>query len=326
MEIRYEHQNNCNYLVIEDDKEYKDYQFKMLMYNKPDHFLKISSYAVNGKHGYYYNVTSKQQISKFFEYGKMSIEDVKTICVNISEMVKLADDYMLDLDHISLEPRYIYMDVGTRKLHFIYHSSFCKCFQEGLKELFEFILEHFDHSLDKESVVKLYEVYQKVLVEDYDAYNLIRMFGPVKQKEIEEEDVEKDIVVNEVVLPMKENKKENKKTIKTVMPEQITNDSEKVNDRKKYINMGYIISACMLSVGLLNIFAEDLLPYKIGFMTAVCLIGVGIIVLALMQRLGSSKMIMEPIQVYEKQGVSYVSESIVFESVVFESLISGLES
>ena len=46
--VRYEHQNNSNYLVIEDDNEYQDYQYKMLKRNKPDHFLKMSMYSVNG--------------------------------------------------------------------------------------------------------------------------------------------------------------------------------------------------------------------------------------------------------------------------------------
>lgn len=37
--IRYEHQNNSNYLVIEDSSEYEDYQYKMLKRNNPEHFL-----------------------------------------------------------------------------------------------------------------------------------------------------------------------------------------------------------------------------------------------------------------------------------------------
>ena len=38
--IKYEHQNNSNYLVIEDNVEYDDYQYKMLRRNKPEHFLR----------------------------------------------------------------------------------------------------------------------------------------------------------------------------------------------------------------------------------------------------------------------------------------------
>lgn len=167
--IRYEHQNNSNYLVIEDSSEYEDYQYKMLKRNNPEHFLHFSMYSVNGKSGIYYDITSRQQLSKYYEYGKMTMEDVKSICVNISEMVRIAEDYMLDIDHVKIEPRYIYMDVGTKKLQFVYHTRLNNhTFNESLKILFEFILEHFDHSLDKESIVKLYEVYQKVIVGDYD--------------------------------------------------------------------------------------------------------------------------------------------------------------
>ena len=47
--IRYEHQNNSNYLVIEDSSEYEDYQYKMLKRNNPEHFLHFSMYSVNGR-------------------------------------------------------------------------------------------------------------------------------------------------------------------------------------------------------------------------------------------------------------------------------------
>ena len=100
--VRYEHQNNSNYLVIEDGVEYDGYQYKMLKRNKPEHFLRFSSYTVNGRYGIYYDITSRQQMSKFYEYGKMNMEDVKSICVNVSEAVRVAEDYMLDLDCVKV--------------------------------------------------------------------------------------------------------------------------------------------------------------------------------------------------------------------------------
>ena len=45
--IRYEHQNNSNYLVIEDSSEYEDYQYKMLKRNNPEHFLHPDSSLAN---------------------------------------------------------------------------------------------------------------------------------------------------------------------------------------------------------------------------------------------------------------------------------------
>lgn len=117
------------------------------------------------------------------------MDDVKSICINISEIVRIADDYMLDIDHVKIEPKYIYMDVGTKKLYFVYHTNLNSyTFNESLKMLFEFILEHFDHSLDKQCIVKLYEIYQKVLVGDYDPFNLIKMFG-MSEKQWDDEKI-----------------------------------------------------------------------------------------------------------------------------------------
>ena len=75
--------------------------------------LPCSLRYIDGEAYLYYDITSRQQLSKYYEYGKMTMEDVKSICVNISEMVRIAEDYMLDIDHVKIEPRYIYMDVGN---------------------------------------------------------------------------------------------------------------------------------------------------------------------------------------------------------------------
>ena len=284
--IRYEHQNNSNYLVIEDSSEYEDYQYKMLKRNNPEHFLHFSMYSVNGRYGIYYDITSRQQLSKYYEYGKMTMEDVKSICVNISEMVRIAEDYMLDIDHVKIEPRYIYMDVGTKKLQFVYHTRLNNhTFNESLKILFEFILEHFDHSLDKESIVKLYEVYQKVIVGDYDPYNLMRMFGVVTRKKPETDNISdntSDNIENNTGNNIESNNMENhnrsveKKQIKTVMPEQIVSDVEEKSDKHDAKNVRIIIAAVLIISGMINLLVPGVIPYNIPSIWSFIGIGAGV--------------------------------------------------
>lgn len=292
--IRYEHQNNSNYLVIEDAEQYEDYEYKMLKRNKPEHFLKFSMYSVNGKYGIYYDITSRQQLSKFYEYGKMTMEDVKSICFNISEMARIADDYMLDIDHVKIEPKYIYMDVGTKRLHFIYHTRINNItFNEGLKILFEFILEHFDHSLDKESIVKLYEVYQKVLVGDYDPYNLMRMFGMIKKEEqklirsgwesnkdtVDEPETEIAGVEDEKERLRGNLHKETKREIPTVIAEQMLMDTEEKISSGKAPSVTTAFAAVVMIYGILCLLVPDLVPAKLpALWSVVCIcIGAGLI-------------------------------------------------
>lgn len=274
--VRYEHQNNSNYLVIEDGVEYDDYQYKMLKRNKPEHFLKFSSYSVNGRYGIYYDITSRQQMSKFYEYGKMNMEDVKSICVNVSEAVRIAEDYMLDLDYVKVEPKYIYIDIGTRKMWFVYHTRVNNItFSEGLKILFEFILEHFDHSLEKENIVKLYEVYQKIIVGDYDPFNLLRLFGNTQVENnnigenVPESKEEKRIIERAI-----------EKEIETVMPEEVIVETEVRPDVSKVYRYMQIIGIIAAVIGVINLFFSDIMPFKMSFSMAVVSVAVGLAIIS----------------------------------------------
>ena len=265
--IKYEHQNNSNYLVIEDNVEYDDYQYKMLRRNKPEHFLRFSMYSVNGRYGIYYDITSRQQLSKYYEYGKMTMEDVKSICVNISEMVRIAEDYMLDIDHVN----------GYS-------------FNESLKILFEFILEHFDHSLDKESIVQLYEVYQKVIVGDYDPFNLMRMFG-IKKVKKQEESVIQD-------MPEKRDKE-----IKTVIAEQMISDKEEKADESDVNIRRVIIGVVSMAFGLLGIFVPGLIPFRIPSVLSFICIGAGIGILVFCKKEHKK---LQSVILTQKQSIPYV--------------------
>lgn len=219
------------------------------------------------------------------------MEDVKSICVNISEMVRIAEDYMLDIDHVKIEPRFIYMDVGTKKLQFVYHTKVNGySFNESLKILFEFILEHFDHSLDKESIVQLYEVYQKVIVGDYDPFNLMRLFG-IKKVKKQEESVIQD-------MPEKRDKE-----IKTVIAEQMISDKEEKADESDVNIRRVIIGVVSMAFGLLSIFVPGLIPFRIPSVLSFVCIGAGIGILVFCKKEHKK---LQSVILTQKQSIPYV--------------------
>jgi hypothetical protein len=106
--VRYERNNGVNYAVIDTKEEWKcedDYEVKMLMLNTPEYFLHITMNYIDEKNSIYYDISSKQQLSKLFEYGKVTMEDVKSLFDNISRMVRVVDEYMLNLDRVILNPQ-----------------------------------------------------------------------------------------------------------------------------------------------------------------------------------------------------------------------------
>lgn len=178
--VRYERNNGVNYAVIDTKEEWKcedDYEVKMLMLNTPEYFLHITMNYIDEKNSIYYDISSKQQLSKLFEYGKVTMEDVKSLFDNISRMVKVADEYMLNLDRVILNPQDIYVSLSDKKYSFMYSPvAGEKDFYDKMRSLFEYILERFDHSVKKSSLVKFYEIYQRILVRDYTPDKLMEFF------------------------------------------------------------------------------------------------------------------------------------------------------
>lgn len=178
--VRYERNNGVNYAVIDTKEAWKcedDYEVKMLMLNTPEYFLHITMNYIDEKNSIYYDISSKQQLSKLFEYGKVTMEDVKSLFDNISRMVRVVDEYMLNLDRVILNPQDIYVSLSDKKYSFMYSPvAGEKDFYDKMRSLFEYILERFDHSVKKSSLVKFYEIYQRILVRDYTPDKLMEFF------------------------------------------------------------------------------------------------------------------------------------------------------
>lgn len=178
--VRYERNNGVNYAVIDTKEEWKcedDYEVKMLMLNTPEYFFHITMNYIDEKNSIYYDISSKQQLSKLFEYGKVTMEDVKSLFDNISRMVRVVDEYMLNLDRVILNPQDIYVSLSDKKYSFMYSPvAGEKDFYDKMRSLFEYILERFDHSVKKSSLVKFYEIYQRILVRDYTPDKLMEFF------------------------------------------------------------------------------------------------------------------------------------------------------
>lgn len=286
--VRYERDNSINYAVIDAQKEWNcedDYEVKMLMFNMPEHFLAITMNEIDGRNCIYYDISSKQQLSKLFEYGKVTMEEVKTMFNNISEMVRVVDEYMLDLDRVILKPQHIYVSLANKKYSFMYSPIAGNSdFYDNMRSLFEYILERFDHSVEKSSLVRFYEIYQRILVRDYTPRNLMSFFekddntqidieddnnkhvgktyhdavqtwnGETNRMKSESEAVDygKDRTTKDITCKTDENSLNNGKIIKDVLPE--TAEDNKSNKSSKSSKKAVFVMKAVASVILLNAF------------------------------------------------------------------------
>ena len=162
-DVIYEHENNNNYMIINSQISISEvsYQQKMLEKNSIDGLLDMTVKNINNNVKYYYNIKSKQKMTQLYEVSKIEYSDIKAIIRSLSSALSQMKNYMLDIDSILLEPEYIYIDVGTHMAEFTYYPHESYDFASGLKILFEYILERYNHNSKKTELMQVYNIYQK---------------------------------------------------------------------------------------------------------------------------------------------------------------------
>lgn len=204
--IGYEYENNTSYLTIQAMENQKaGYQIKMLLNNDIPGLLDISMRSMNNQTYYYYDVTFKKPLSKLYEFGKMTWEDVVCICKSIDTLTKAVDMYLLDISCVLILPEYMYLNVSDKEIRYVYCPDANREFQTMLKGLFEFILEHYQHGTDCKNQMRVYEIYQKIIDGNYKIHCLEQLtkessHSPEKEKTIEFPHIQQDepVVIEEV--------------------------------------------------------------------------------------------------------------------------------
>lgn len=319
--MRFERENNTSYLVLEENTaeelmknvsekdECGDIEYKMIKNNSIEGLLLVHQRIIDGRSIYYYDITSKQQMSKLYSYAQIRLEDVWMICESIAIMVKNINMYMLDLGKIILEPEYMYVDISEKKVKFVYYP----CRQQekndcdnGITRLFEYILEHFDHSVEKEQLMTMYMIYQKVVQKEYNLENFNEIVKECSAEIAKEEKIERrrgktqennykksmeeleELGESEGLESLSEPDKlqihqrfQEKVSINAVPAENIDDEIEIENDKllkcQKWIK---IISIAMIILGVLKILIPGLIPLPISVTASALIVALGTAVLA----------------------------------------------
>jgi len=296
---KYIRDNSNNYMIIESPEKpgEESYQIKMLLKNTVNKFLPITLKSINNSQRYCYDISSKQPLSRMYEGNNITNADVINIAIHISQITNAVNEYLLELDCVVLSARLIYMNISDKSLYFTYYPYGENDFAQSLRQLFEFILEHLDHS-DKKAVMLTYGIYQKILQNDYNIKNLLENVledekaesfdeneslnknGSIDKNEWSDKNENpagKDINHCNRNLPKDTSK--NRYVIESVMPEVIEDEKEVSN--KNISNIFMAVKALFIVIMIFTAFNVILPRYrviKIGLVPAVIIITITLVV------------------------------------------------
>jgi hypothetical protein len=152
---------NSNYLVIREEgvgKEF-DFQHNMLLHNTIIGLLSVKIQILNKETCYYYNITSKQTLHTILETKLLSYQEIKTLVLNIIEIIESSKEYLLDENNFILDTEYIYINYSNHKAYLCYKIGYHKNLKDQMKTFMESLMNKVNYKDDK-AVLLIYGLYK----------------------------------------------------------------------------------------------------------------------------------------------------------------------
>lgn len=235
LETKYYKDYRHNYLIVKDNGCLSEnvYQRKMMTENKINGLLQSSEKHINGELLLYFEITSKQSLQSFFGGRSIEMEFLKKFFVQLKMVNDMLQKYLLDGSCIVLLPEYIFLDVGTEEMYFLYYPDP----EEGsLGELMNFFIAGINNE-DMEAVETVYRIADLIQKEQFVLDEVLEWFqdertncvnksnchtNSFKEEDLwEKEIVETDNEKNEWSLEnnyQKEDEKSKQKKVKKLIP------------------------------------------------------------------------------------------------------------
>lgn len=175
--IEYKREMNRNYMVIRSEAEWSDmYTLRMISGNKIPGLLGFQEKWLDGTPMYYYDITSKQPLSRLAERRKITGPELRTLISDFILVLKQMERFLLDEQRICLNPECVYIDPETCHGSFClipgYHSDFSKSFFE----LAQYVLDHVDHG-DGDAVILAFSMFRESRKDNFGIEDIERCLG-----------------------------------------------------------------------------------------------------------------------------------------------------
>lgn len=185
----YKRELSHSYLVMEEIPEElsRHYQYRMILRNRIPGLLASSERYLEGKACLYYDISSRQSLEQLYLSAKIGMKEIRGIIDNLVQVLDSMSEYLLEERFLILAPEYIYMDLETEQLFFLYYP-----FQEEKEAetrylpMAEFFLEHVDHREEK-AVSAAYQFYKMSRMESF----MVGSFRTCLEKEMHSERAQK---------------------------------------------------------------------------------------------------------------------------------------
>lgn len=188
MNYCYRREMRHNYLVVDPGSlETAGYEVYMLERNLIRGLLKFHVSRPEGRVCFYYEITSRQPLSRMLESRSLGISGLRRLIMGISEVLEQLEVFLLPEEQLLLDPDYIYADPETQQIYLCLVPGSRQDFPMAIGSLLQYLLGYVDHQ-DKECVVLAYSLYQESQKENFGIRDLLNIVSGEVTEHVKKED------------------------------------------------------------------------------------------------------------------------------------------
>lgn len=189
MKISYRREMKHNYLIVDPEElTWRNYECKMLSSNTIDGILQFQLRQIDDEIRFYYEITSRQPLSRMLESHMIREPEIRRIILRISGILDRMEQYLLRENCVLLEPDYIYVEPEGFQIWLCLVPGLERDFPYDYGKLLEYLLGKIDHQ-DKECVILAYGLYQETRKENYGMEDILRLMMSGGEKKKSEEEI-----------------------------------------------------------------------------------------------------------------------------------------
>lgn len=163
MQAEYINSFNHNYIKVKSKMELNKklrYQYQILTTRKLDGLLPVNMHVANGECGLYYEISSKQSLPKWLLKEKIGREWMEKFILSLQTVLWSMEQYLLDNRNLIVDPEYIFQDMETEKIFFLYMPYVVETDKNDISVFLSFLVENVD-TAEEDTVTVLYDIFSK---------------------------------------------------------------------------------------------------------------------------------------------------------------------
>ena len=178
-EIRRE--SNHSWLVVWEPEGFAGYAFRMIEENRIPGCLPTSCRNMDGSWQLCYEITGLSPLEELLKNRKLKAEELLAVLENLCHSLEGLEEYLLEAEHLLLEPEFIYSSQDLQHIFFCYVPAEGKPPGEAFQSLTEYFLPRLDHR-DPKAVTLGYGIYRYAMETEFGTDSLRAVIRELLEK------------------------------------------------------------------------------------------------------------------------------------------------